>query len=103
MQRLYTAADPILVGFLKSILLDSEIACIVRNELLIGGSGELPSNECWPEIWVLDAADLPRAQAVLDEALSEAGSAEGNWTCDACGETSESQFGACWNCGNKKS
>ena len=63
MERIHTADDPIFIGYLKSLLEAEGIACNVRNELLLGGSGELPPNECWPELWVLHEADAQAARA----------------------------------------
>jgi len=100
MKRIHVADDPILVGYLKSVLEDAGISCIVRNELLIGGSGELPPNECWPELWVLDDATAATARRIVGDAL-EVPPGDGKvWTCQHCGEESEPQFHACWSCGS---
>ena len=40
MERIHIADDPIFIGYLKSLLEAEGIACNVRNELLLGGSGE---------------------------------------------------------------
>lgn len=99
MQKLYTAEDPIFIGYLRSLLEAEGIACNIRNELLLGGSGELPPNECWPEIWVLDDGDLQRATVILNRARQTPRLDDGPWECAHCQESSESQFTACWRCG----
>ena len=88
-----------LVGYLKSVLDAEGIGCTVRNELLGGGAGELPPNECWPELWVLHNVDAARAVAVIEFALAEHDPTETPWQCPHCREHSEPQFGACWSCG----
>ena len=100
MERIHTQDDPIFMGYLKTLLIAEGIACTVRNELLIGGSGELPPNECWPELWVLHAVDAERARTIVNEALTNPPGDGESWECTRCGEKCESQFTACWQCGS---
>jgi hypothetical protein len=100
MERIYVADDPIFIGYLKSLLEAAAIDCMVRNELLIGASGELPPNECWPELWVLHETDAAAAHAIVKNVL-EVPAVDGNaWICSHCAESCEPQFGACWRCGS---
>jgi hypothetical protein len=98
MKRLYTSHDGMMVGFLKAMLENSGIDCIIRNEHLSGAAGELPVNECWQQIWLTDEADFSRAERLLKEALHEPTDLR-SWSCPACKEEIEAQFGQCWNCG----
>lgn len=99
MRRVLALADPILAGHLHALLEEAGIACLLRNHFLGGAAGELPLNECWPEIWVLDDGHADRAQRILNEHLNkDPGSMEG-WRCSGCGETLEAQFTECWKCG----
>jgi hypothetical protein len=100
MERIYTADDPMFIGYLKSLLEAEGIACNVRNELLGGGSGELPPNECWPELWILQDTDVVMAKAIVATALENPSSDGEPWTCSHCGEPCEAQFSACWRCGS---
>lgn len=70
----------------------------MRNEFLGGAAGELPPHECWPELWVIEAADWARARALVDAELAPADATP--WTCPGCGETIEGQFAQCWHCGH---
>lgn len=98
MKRVYAGTDPIRCGWLASVLEGAGIDCVLRNQYLGGAIGELPLNEAWPEIWVVDAADHARARALVDDAL--AAKPFGHpWICPACDEHIEGQFGACWQCG----
>lgn len=85
------------IGHLKNLLEQAGIACIVRNEQLSGGLGEIPFLECMPELWVLDDADLPRAQRLID--VERQVSSAAPWRCGDCGSTNEGQFAICWRCG----
>lgn len=92
-----------LAGLLKDLLEQEGVACLVRNEQLFAGLGEIPFVELFPELWVVDDEVYPRARLLLDawfEAQDETAEA---WTCPRCGERLEGQFGACWQCGRERS
>ena len=98
MQRVHSHESLAYIGYLQHLLEQAGIRCIVKNEGLAGGLGEIPFLECWPELWVLDDGDLGRARGIIDQA--EASVSEGGaWRCRQCGEENEAQFGRCWNCG----
>ncbi|MEQ8663562.1 MAG: DUF2007 domain-containing protein [Gammaproteobacteria bacterium] len=101
MKRVYSSADAIHCGWLKSVLDAAGIACLLRNAYLGGAAGELPLNECWPEIWVLEDADSVRAARLIRAAETPAAPA-GSWCCDGCGEALEGAFGQCWRCGRER-
>ena len=77
----------------------SGIRCLLRNQYLAGALGELPVNECWPQVWVVDAADAPRAARLIEAALPREAPPGEAWTCPACDERLEAQFAQCWRCG----
>lgn len=85
------------VHHLKNLLEQEGIACIVKNELLRGGLGEIPFLECMPELWVLDDQQLPRALELIEQQREP--STRSPWRCPRCGEVNEGQFALCWNCG----
>ncbi len=98
MKRLISHESLAHVGHVRNLLEQSGIACVVKNEQLSGGLGEIPFLECLPELWVLRDADLPRAQALL-EAIEQPAAVRAQWRCRGCGERNEGQFAACWQCG----
>ncbi len=98
MKLIYVTADPVTCGWLESILQSAGVECLVRNRYLGGAIGELPLNEAWPEIWVVDADDENRARRLIDAAL-EPQPRRSEWRCGQCGEVSEGQFRQCWQCG----
>lgn len=73
------------------------IACELRNTTLAGAMGEIPFLECAPQLWIENDDDESRALALLEELRSPPPGPA--WVCPSCGESVESQFGACWNCG----
>lgn len=103
MKRLHTfsLADRAEAGLLKELLEREGVACLIRNEQLFAALGEIPFLECSPELWVIDDEVWPRARQLLDNWFK----VEENmttWTCSACGETLEGQFGSCWQCGKDR-
>jgi hypothetical protein len=100
MEKLLSDQSVTHIGYLRSVLEEAGIACLVKNEQLAGALGEIPFIECWPELWILDDAYRQQAQRLIAaaEAPAEAGEA---WQCTNCGETVEGQFAACWQCGTE--
>lgn len=99
MKKVYASPDLLSAGHVRNLLEQNGIASQLRNYYLGGGIGDLPVNECWPEIWV-DDSDVVRAEQVvreLREALAEPPGPP--WICPVCGERNEGQFGECWHCG----
>ena len=100
MLKVYTCDNIMQAGLVKSRLESSGITCLLKNESLAGGIGELPPIECWPEVWITDDSDLVQARRIIDAMQPETGVVCESWKCK-CGETIEGQFTHCWNCGNE--
>ncbi len=104
MIRVYTAESLPAVSFVKTLLESEGIACILRNEHLSSGMGELPLIECWPELWILNAHNERRARELVAEFIRDAERDHGpDWTCAKCNEQVEGVFHLCWNCGARRS
>ncbi|MBZ0071491.1 MAG: DUF2007 domain-containing protein [Gammaproteobacteria bacterium] len=101
MKRVFSAGDHLLVHHFKNILQTTGIACEVRNEFLMGGAGDLPVFDCWPELWVADI-DAARAREIIEAESRDAAPAAADWTCRHCGTVCEPQFDACWQCGRSR-
>jgi putative signal transducing protein len=86
---------------LKSLLEDTGIPCMIRNENLSSAMGELPFQECFPELWIMKDQDYPRAAEMVQTWRSTRIEIHDSWIC-RCGETIEGQFTSCWNCGNER-
>ncbi len=99
MKKVYSSHDPMLVAQLRGVLEDNHIACVMRNEFLMGAAGELPPMECWPEIWVLEDFQYERARALVEGFLEASDGPREPWTCGRCGEAVDPPFSQCWRCG----
>jgi len=102
MKRLYRAGNLIEATQLKHMLEAMNIDCFLRNENMIRMFGEVPFDQCWPEVWIHEERDTPLALKVLDvfkHPLRDRGPA---WSCPKCNEWLDGQFSACWNCGTEK-
>lgn len=98
MKKLTSSDSLITINHFKNVLESEGIRCQVRNEYLGGIAGEMPLQEVWPELWVINDLDFDRARQLIDEAIGDESPGE-SWTCSRCGELNEGQFAACWNCG----
>jgi hypothetical protein len=87
---------------LKGMLADMRIACMIRNENLAGGVGEIPFIECFPELWVVNDGDYARANEVVCNWRKAAGAKRAMWVCPQCDELIDGQFTACWNCAHEQ-
>lgn len=99
MKKLYTSQDHMMVAFLRGILESDGVACLVKHELLAGAAGELPPIECWPELWITDDDQYPRAHELVRATLDAQADDAHGWQCPHCSERLEGQFAQCWNCG----
>lgn len=89
------------VDTLKMFLEEKNIPCLIRNEYLSMAAGELPMQE-FPELWVMNDADYPRAYELVKAWRSSPVETLGPWLCSDCGETIEGQFTSCWKCGRQR-
>jgi len=97
MKLVYTAPNSLMVDHLKLVLDSAGIDSVVEHRFLSSASGVLPAQETWPELWVLDDSDEPRAQALVADAAARGEVPQ--HVCLACGERLAEQFGTCWHCG----
>lgn len=103
MKRLYASHNTLMLEQLHAALTDAGIMTNLRNMNRTGqAAGELPPIVCWPEIWLRDPADLDAATRIRDELLGRFEAPGADWTCPACGERLEGQFGSCWQCATGK-
>ena len=79
------------VDFLRDCGIDASL----QRFYLGAAAGQLPPDQCLPEIWLADAVQEPRARALLAEFTDQP---QHRWHC-ACGEEVEGGFEQCWRCG----
>jgi hypothetical protein len=113
MQRLYTAADLPEAHLVAQLLERAGIEACVLNahaqgglgncslrcstSAVLGVVGEIPFTHAWPEVWLLDEADVARAQRVLETFTRPLVSPPRR--CRDCGEDNPGTFETCWHCG----
>ena len=98
MKKLISVESLVTINHYKNLLESEGIASIIKNAILGGIAGEMPLDQVWPELWVIDDLNYERAMQLIDEAIIDESPQE-PWTCRRCGEKNEGQFAACWNCG----
>jgi hypothetical protein len=95
MLRIARAPNIAIATLWVDALQQAGVAASVQRYFLGSVAGELPPDQCLPEVWVTHAADEARAKGLLDRLQNLP---QNCWLC-SCGETVEGGFEACWNCG----
>ena len=99
MIKLARAPSLLLAQHWVNLLEQARIPCELHNQYLQGALGDIPVDQCGPEVWIERERDLPEARALI-EGGAPAGSLP--WFCPECGERLEPQFTVCWQCGESK-
>lgn len=94
MKRVFSSYNQTAVYHARNLLENEGIETLVRNAILSSAMGELPPAECQAELWIVNDADVRRAEQILS-AKQPTGP---DWVC-SCGETLAPQFTQCWRCG----
>ena len=95
MRRLAQAPNLAIATLWADALRSQGISASVQREFLAAAAGQLPPDQCLPEIWVDDEEQLARAEQLLAELRLPP---QRRWQC-ACGELVEGGFEQCWHCG----
>ncbi len=95
MRRLTQAPNIAIAALWVEALRQAGIEASVQRYFLGAVAGELPPDQCLPEIWVTDDRQEAAARSLLDDLARVP---QRRWIC-ACGELVEGGFEQCWNCG----
>ena len=95
MLRLTQAPNIAIAALWVDVLRHGGIDASMQRYFLGAAAGELPPDQCLPEIWLMRDEQEAQARALLRE-LTHA--RQHRWVC-ACGETVEGGFEQCWQCG----
>ena len=95
MRRLTQAPNIAIAALWADTLREAGIAASVQRQFLGSAAGEIPPDQCLPEIWLMHDEQFEQARALL-RALTHL--PQRRWQC-ACGELVEGGFESCWNCG----
>jgi hypothetical protein len=96
MKRLLHTPNLALATLWVDQLAAAGIAASVQRAYASAIAGEIPPDQCLPEIWVMDDADHAAAAALLHELSHRP---DRHWLCRGCGEAIDGPFEQCWNCG----
>ena len=96
MKRLRSAPNAAIAQIWADLLCEAGLPATVERRYLSAVAGELPPDQCLPEIWLRHDEHLANARTLLDELERVP---QRQWTCTACGEPIEGGFEQCWACG----
>ena len=102
MEKVYSSPNVTMVYLMKNVLETHGIETVILGEYLRTGVGELPTNEAWVELWVVDDWRLKEARQIIEEAQEDVGAEQETWRCPKCGEELEGHFDRCWKCGTER-
>lgn len=95
MLRLTRAPNIAIAAFWVDALRQAGIEASVQRYFLGAVAGELPPDQCLPEVWLTHDAQEADAREFLQGLLHVP---QRRWVC-LCGEVVEGGFEQCWNCG----
>jgi hypothetical protein len=95
MLRLAQAPNIAIAALWVGALRQAGIAASMQRYYLGAASGELPPDQCLPEVWLIHDEQESEARAFLADLLNVP---QRRWMC-LCGELVEGGFEQCWNCG----
>lgn len=96
MRRLQSAPNLALATLWADMLVHAGIEARVQRQWTSSIAGDLPPDQCLPEIWLLDDTQIEPARALLHEVQHLP---HRRWACPGCREIVEGPFEQCWNCG----
>ncbi len=94
MLRLTQAPNLAIATLWADALCNEGIEANVQRQFLVGVAGELPPDQCLPEVWIRHAQQEARARDLLHHLQHVP---QRRWLCQ-CGELVEGGFEQCWNC-----
>lgn len=95
MRRLTQAPNIAIASLWVDALQQAGFEASVQRYFLSGIAGEMPPDQCLPEVWLTHDDDEPRARTLLDALQNMP---QRRWHC-VCGELVEGGFEQCWQCG----
>jgi hypothetical protein len=96
MRRLITAPNLAIATLWADMLTQGGFDASVQRAYASSIAGEIPPDQCLPEVWVMDDTQYAAARALLDQLRR---GQHRHWICPACHEHVDGPFEQCWNCG----
>lgn len=95
MLRIARAPNIAIASLWADVLRQAGFSASVQRYYLGGLAGEIPPDQCQPEVWLAHDHEEAAASAFLHQLQNMP---QRRWLC-ACGETVEGGFEQCWHCG----
>jgi hypothetical protein len=95
MKRLTQAPNIAIAALWVEALRHAGIEATVQRYYLGAAAGELPPDQCLPEVWAIHDEQEQAARVLLRDLSSVP---QRRWLCH-CGEMVEGGFEQCWRCG----
>ncbi len=95
MPRLTQAPNLAIATLWADALAVEGIESSVQRQYLSGVAGDLPPDQCLPEVWFKHPSQEARARQLLHDLQNIP---QHRWRC-GCGELVEGGFEQCWSCG----
>ncbi|MBK7261762.1 MAG: DUF2007 domain-containing protein [Rubrivivax sp.] len=96
MKRVLQAPNLVLATLWSDQLRAAGFTASVQRAFASGIAGELPPDQCLPEVWVQDDAQCQPARELLAQWQRLP---HRHWACPQCHEIVDGPFESCWNCG----
>ena len=98
MLRLARAPNIAIAAFWADALQQAGFSASVQRYFLSGLAGELPPDQCLPEVWLAHDHEESSAKELLYQLQNMP---QRRWLC-VCGEIVEGGFEQCWQCGTDR-
>ena len=95
MLRLTQAPNIAIAALWVDALRHAGIQASMQRYFLGAAAGELPPDQCLPEVWLIHDEQEAEARGVLRDLMHLP---QRRWLC-LCGDMVEGGFEQCWNCG----
>ncbi|HYP69344.1 MAG TPA: DUF2007 domain-containing protein [Variovorax sp.] len=95
MRRLAQAPNLAIATLWADALRAQGVSASIQREFLAAAAGQLPPDQCLPEVWVDEDEQFEQAETLLAELRQPL---QRRWHC-VCGELVEGGFEQCWRCG----
>ena len=96
MLRLTPPPNAAIAQVWADVLCEAGYPATVERLHLTSIAGEIPPDQCLPEIWLRYTEHEAAARQLLDDL---AHLPQHRWRCPRCGELVEGGFEQCWSCG----
>jgi hypothetical protein len=96
MRRLTTAPNLAIATLWADMLTQGGFDASVQRAYASSIAGEVPPDQCLPEVWVMNDEQLEPARTLLAQLRH---GPTRHWVCAACNEQVDGPFEQCWSCG----